>query len=212
MGYGTEEVPDLIINGELVRLYLTPRGTGILNAIDFDSTREMVRWIGFFPMWVSGIAEVERRFYFHSQSEVRGPAMAFEGVRDNPEQMVLAALDQAREASMEERDREGIRMAAELGWLAASSMADVVAHQLGMGKTRGFIARRKSLEELETKAKIHRDSLTSGFDRAKRTLHGECFHANEIATKSVIIAGLEDVKGLIDLATEALKKVRRKHR
>jgi len=95
-----------------------------------------------------------------------------------------------------------------MGWLAASSTADVVAAKLGQKVPKGASGRRAVLVDLEDRARLRRGTLIGPFEAARTVLHGECFHGDECDPRS--IDGI--INGVQDLATTALRAAPKRSR
>jgi hypothetical protein len=128
-------------------------------------------------------------------------ANRFGAYTDNPRKMIVSAIRQAESvdedgvncAKCGRSCNEPLRMAAELGWLAASSAADALAD------------RRKALHEAEQVYGMHVDALVSRLELARRVLHGECFHGNAVSQET-IRAVLDDVRLMVDAVSGLLAR------
>ena len=100
-----------------------------------------------------------------------------------------------------------LRQAAEAGWLAASSVADVAARHLGMKAPRGRLSRLAVLHALEDRAGFHRGELVTPFGAAQAHLHSYCFH-EDVCPLPTIKSTLRAVEEMTRVANKALTKLR----
>jgi len=128
-------------------------------------------------------------------------------VTDDPVAIVNRAQREAALA-VRERDRLGLRQAAEKGWLAASGAGDVAAAGLGKKAPGGANGRLDALEDLERVARLRPGTLTATFVSAQAFLHGQCFHADECRSESAVFGMLDDVKEMSRATKAALKTPR----
>lgn len=124
---------------------------------------------------------------------------------DDPPALIKQAIAEA--SGYHGGDSFKIRRAAETGWLAASSTADVVAKQLGMRQPRGYDGRAAVLRELESRAGMRRGALVIPFQAARGTLHGSCFH-EDVCKPPVIHDVLAGVQTMTADAAKAVSKLR----
>ena len=130
------------------------------------------------------------------------PRAALGAFKDDPLAMVNAAIAEAEKADDKAKDNLPLRRAAELGWLAASSTADVLAKRMGHAEPKGANGRRAVLKEVETAGRMKRGTLVIRFDAAQGILHGDCFHENDEkkCVRERVLDHLEQVKEMVDLA------------
>jgi hypothetical protein len=126
--------------------------------------------------------------------------------RDNPAALADRASHEAAAANRR-KDTVGLREAAEIGWLAASSTADVAASKMGLKIPKGASGRRAVLTDLEQRAKLGRGTLVTPFEAARTVLHGECFHGDICSVESVH-GVIDSVSKMAHTAAEATSKLR----
>lgn len=121
---------------------------------------------------------------------------------DDPIKMVELAIQEAETADEKAKDNLPLRRAAELGWLAASSTADVLAKRLNQTEPKGANGRRAVLKEVEDSRRMKRGTLSVKFDAAQEILHGECYHENhpKKCARDRVLDHLEQVKELVEIA------------
>ena len=126
---------------------------------------------------------------------------------DDPKALIARAI---REYDAARGDPVGIREAANKGWLAICSLADVAAARFGMQEPGGASGRRVAIKELEKRAKIRRGTVQADFEMSRAILHGECFHADTcpVNTKDL----LEGLSATIDDGMKALDKATKRRR
>ncbi len=128
---------------------------------------------------------------------------------DDPVALANRAIRDMRAAiHTRKRDQANIRQAANLGWLAISSLADVAADKLGRPAPGGASARRQMLLELDKRGRARGGGFLSTFEAARVSLHGECFHADKCQRDELVLALLEDVKQTSRRGMDLLKKRR----
>lgn len=126
---------------------------------------------------------------------------------DNPRKLIARAIREYDAATNARRyDQEGARMAAENGWLAISSLADVAAEELGLPIPGGASGRRKTLQALDQRVK--RGNFLQAYEVARTVLHGECFHEDKCPIHTDAI--LDGLKRTIDDGMSALSKRKRR--
>jgi len=113
---------------------------------------------------------------------------------DDPKALISRAIREYNQATSGKRtDEVGVREAAEKGWLAVSSMADVAADRIGMKEPGGAAGRREAIRGLEQEAKLRRGSILGDFEVARTVLHGECFHGGSCPIHvGDLLEGLQD--------------------
>jgi hypothetical protein len=121
---------------------------------------------------------------------------------DDPAALAKRALIEA-ERALAAKDPVAFRQAAETGWLAASSSADVAAARLKLPIPGGASGRQAVLTELERRARLRRGALLTTFGAAQEILHGRCFHGDACEPASVL-GILESVAILATDVTAAL--------
>lgn len=136
--------------------------------------------------------------------------MIFGAAKDDPGALADRAIKEA-ESALRRKDSVGFREAAEKGWLAASSSADVAADKLGMNIPGGHRGWRTTLGELEKHARLRRGSLVGTFEAAQSVLHGDCFHGDKCSTLGVL-GLLDDVKELTVSTQSAINRVKKYRR
>ena len=136
--------------------------------------------------------------------------MIFGAASDDPGALADRAIREA-DAAIRRKDDVGFREAAEKGWLAASSSADVAADKLGMKIPGGYSGRKSALGELEDRARLRRGALVGTFEAARAVLHGECFHGAVCSTRGVL-GLLDDVKSFTASTQAAINKATRRQR
>lgn len=129
---------------------------------------------------------------------------------DDPMVLVNRAIRQA-DAAIERNDLIGIREASELGWLAASSTADVASAKLKLRIPSGAKGRRAVLDAVEERAKLRKGTLIGPFEGARAVLHGECFHGDVCSPRSVQ-GLLNEVKQLVADTRAAVGRIQSKRR
>lgn len=137
---------------------------------------------------------------------------AFGAASDDPVALADRALEEAAEA-IRGSDGVGLREAAEKGWLAACSTADVVAMKLRRGKPKGRKGREDALAALEDCGGLRTGSFGKRFTYA-RVLHGECFHEDDCPPDHVVVELLKDVcefaKDVLPVAERCRVRARRR--
>jgi hypothetical protein len=133
----------------------------------------------------------------------------FGAATDDPSVIARRAIREA-EVAIRQGDRLGLRQAANKGYLAASSAADVAAVRLGMNEPEGASGRRVALERLERTARVRRGSLLAPFESARRFLHGDCFHGDDCPSDRAILGLLDGVENLTRDVTTTLGRLRRR--
>lgn len=123
---------------------------------------------------------------------------------DNPMSLASRALREALRAEAD-GDAVGMRQAAEKGWLAVSSLADLAAERLGRPAPSGASARREALRALETEARLRRGTFVQPFELARRQLHGECFHGDHCPANLVEV--LEDFHEVVAAGVAAVTQL-----
>lgn len=103
-------------------------------------------------------------------------------VGDDPWAIYARAVqlgNEGLELPLKSRNRRlRFREAAELGWLACSSMADVVSRHLGLKVPGGFAGRNSVYTKLAAESGMSANKLGRQFVAIQEVLHGECFHGN----------------------------------
>lgn len=127
-------------------------------------------------------------------------------VTDNPVELIDRAIRKAHQAKSPSIE---LREAAELGWLAASSTADVLGDHARERPAHGFNARMKILERVEREQGLKGEPLTRPLAFAKTALHSECFHEDKCDRKTVELA-LNDVKKMTEIAARLKSKKRKR--
>lgn len=128
---------------------------------------------------------------------------------DDPIAIVNRAVRQAHHAEAD-GDADGLRQAAEMGWLAVSSLADVAAARLGRPAPGGASARREALRALESEARLRRGTFTHSFELARLQLHGECFHGDSCPIN--LVDELESYRAVVTDGMNAVARIRRRKR
>lgn len=125
--------------------------------------------------------------------------MPFSHYEDDAKALIRSAYDAACAADEKEKDRTGLRIAAERGWLALSSAADRVANKLNLGEPGGFKTRWHALREAETSMGLTRGTLTDHFSDVQQRLHGALFHGNDKSVDKIdVVHALEVSKQVIE--------------
>lgn len=133
----------------------------------------------------------------------------FEALTDDPSWLIDLAINQAKE-SKKEKNNVKLRQAAELGWLAASSLVDVVTGKLQEEPALGFQGRLAIIRRLEKNAGLKSKTLTAPFTTAQAVLHGQCFHGDKYEEADQIMFALDWVREMIPTALRACERVWRK--
>jgi len=126
---------------------------------------------------------------------------------DDPLEIVARARKEAEKA-IRDNDRLGLRQAANKGYLAAASVADVAAMKLGEVQPKGQTARRSVLSNLEDAARLKRGSLLRTFSVAQGVLHSDCFHEDYCPSGKSLLAILDTVEAMADDAVKAYGRLR----
>jgi len=133
-------------------------------------------------------------------------AASFGAITDDPTHIVNVAIREAEQA-IRARDGLGIRQAANKGWLAAASVADVAAEKMGQKIPHGAKGRLEVLNDLERAARLRRGSLTATYGTARDILHGGCFHGDVCPSSSELLGHLDAIKEMTVEAKRALSKL-----
>ena len=128
---------------------------------------------------------------------------------DDPVALANRAVREAQSAQVAS-DADGMRQAAEKGWLALSSLADVAAARLGRPAPGGASGRREALRALESEARRRRGTFVYPFELARRQLHGECFHGDSCPAD--LVEALEDYRAVVVDGASAVTQIRRRKR
>jgi hypothetical protein len=128
---------------------------------------------------------------------------------DDPKSMIIRAIEKASNAPENEKDNLTLRQAAELGWLAASSTADVVTGMKEEPEPGGFNSRLKALTEAAEERGLKPKHVIAKFGAARAVLHGECFHSDR-CPRSVVMATLDEVKDLVHEVLDTKPKKKKK--
>lgn len=126
---------------------------------------------------------------------------------DNPEEIIDRAIRQAVRSS-DKSPRLDLREAAEMGWLAISSLADVLADKVGERNAGGANGRFNVLEAAEKKGGLKKGRLTLPFVAARSALHGDCFHEDRCERKQIMPV-LESIQEATRLASGLKVKKKR---
>lgn len=129
----------------------------------------------------------------------------FGAAHDRPGELIDTAIAEAK--AYHGGDSFKLRRAAETGWLAASSAADVAAKRLGERHPKGYDGRHATLEKLEKRAKLRHGSLTAPLLAARGTLHGDCFH-DDVCSPATIRSTLLTVRNLTTDVQDALGRLK----
>jgi len=122
--------------------------------------------------------------------------------------MIKSAIAMASKAKKGEKDNTTLRQAAEWGWLAAASTADVVAKRLGLKATEGFGGRKDALAALDEESRLKGRFLENTLKLAHEELHGRTFHGNE-RTREDVLSTLAGVEVMVEEALRLLTWRRR---
>jgi hypothetical protein len=128
--------------------------------------------------------------------------------RDDPGALADRAIREA-DAALRRKDDVGFREAAEKGWLAASSSANIAADKLGYGGADELddTGRKWALGELEDRARLRRGTLVGTFEAARAVLHGEY-----VCSTRGVLGLLDDVKSFTASTQAAINKATRRQR
>jgi len=129
---------------------------------------------------------------------------------DDPIYLANRAIREA-EGALKAKDEVGFRQAAEKGWLAVAASADVTADRMSWPSSKGHEGRRKTLANLERKARLRRGTLVGTYEAARTTLHGECFHEAKCSAEGVL-GILDDIKVMTTETYEAIEKAKRRRK
>jgi len=124
--------------------------------------------------------------------------------------MIENAIALALKAKKGEKYNETLHKAAEWGWLAASSTADVVAKRLRLPIPEGMGKRKDTMEELDALFRTKGHYFSNLLTFAHKELHSRAFHGNERTQKEVLFA-LSGVEVMVDEALRLTENYR-KHR
>jgi hypothetical protein len=102
------------------------------------------------------------------------------------------------EAALTARDRDGVRQAAEKGWLSAVRATKALLRANGSAPPGGTGRQRDALVQMARANRKARE-LPRLFALAREALHISCFYNDEF-TPATLKAVLEDTSELIDLA------------
>jgi hypothetical protein len=126
---------------------------------------------------------------------------------DDPVALAKRALRKSHEAE-ESADDIDAREAANLGWLAVCSLADVASERLGETRgRRGSKGREQVIADLEKEAGIRRGTLGAVFAMAQSVLHGDTFHEDKPLRPAVRTALLEQVLEGMETGMRAIGKI-----
>ncbi len=127
-------------------------------------------------------------------------------VSDKPDELIDRALAQYNAASNDDPHNVDARLAAELGWLALNSFADIVGKRLGMPAGHSASRRVDALEAIDSRVPRLRSRDT--FTAARDELHGQCFYEDMCPTPARTRTLLANIKDVIDDGTRALDNPR----
>ncbi len=130
----------------------------------------------------------------------------FGAITDDPTAIANRAIREAEKAIRED-DALGVRQAANKGWLAAASVADVVADRMGQSIPHGATGRLHVLNDLERRTRMRRGTLTAPFGTARQILHGGCFHGAVCPSPGEILGHLDEIKDMTIEAKRAMAKL-----
>lgn len=138
------------------------------------------------------------------------PNAGLAAATDDPVQIAERAISDLKR-SIRKQNRDGLRQAVEMAWLAACSGADVAAVVVGGDVRKGSAARREVLASLERRAQVRAGVLVGRFEMARLALHRECFEGDRCLPDAQLLGLLLEVRELVDDVGEALRIAKKEH-